>query len=451
MTIRLRRRTLIRIVSLITALVTVLAVAFILKYYESTVYKRFVRNNSERSLSELADYMNNVDTSLQKGKYATSPVQILGFAAEVSRQTAAAKSTLDQLPIEQKQLSRASSLLAQAGDYALYIAKQVINGGTPSKEELKRLDEIGNYISVFTAEILQMEQHLLNDTLSLETLIFRTEKGDQKNPEKASVSLADSLGKIEESVASYPELMYDGPFSDRLLKQEPVLIKDHKTISENDAKKIAARALGVKAEEILKDDASDNRIPEYSFKRGTVRISVTKQGGFIREIIDSRGVAKSKISVKEAVKKAGEYLTKLGYKNMEENYYVVNENVLTVNFAYVENSVTCYTDMIKVAVSLEDGRITGLEATGFVMSHHNRTFAVSITEANARTKVSPLLAIKSSRLALIPTDGKYERLCYEFKTTSDTGATILVYINAVTGAEEKILMLVESDKGYLTI
>ena len=165
MTIRLRRRTFIRIVAYTAALVLVLAVAFALKYYESSVYKRFVRNDSERSLSELADYMNNVDTSLQKGKYATSPVQILAFTAEVSRQTAAAKSVLDQLPIEQQKLS-ASSLLAQAGDYASISQRRLSTAKTPDEQELKTFDKIGEYISVFTAEILQMEQQLLNNTLS---------------------------------------------------------------------------------------------------------------------------------------------------------------------------------------------------------------------------------------------------------------------------------------------
>lgn len=451
MTIRLRRRTLIRIVAYTAALVLVLAVAFALKYYESSVYKRFVRNDSERSLSELADYMNNVDTSLQKGKYATSPVQILAFTAEVSRQTAAAKSVLDQLPIEQQKLSRASSLLAQAGDYALYIAKKIVNGETPDEQELKTFDKIGEYISVFTAEILQMEQQLLNNMLSLDRLVYDTDKSQQSSGENAAVSLADSLGKIEESVASYPELLYDGPFSDHLLKQEPRLTEGKQTISESDAKKIAADALGIQADELLKDDSTDETIPEYSFKRGTVRISVTKQGGYIREIMDSKAVDKSVISTKDALAKAKDFLKKIGYNSMEENYYVVNGNVLTANFAYVEDGVTCYTDMIKVSVSMKDGSVTGFEATGYIMSHRQRDFNVSLAESAARAKISPLLTVQSSRLALIPTDGKYEKLCYEIKTTSEDGNTILVYINAATGVEEKILMLVESDNGYLTI
>jgi spore germination protein len=47
--------------------------------------------------------------------------------------------------------------------------------------------------------------------------------------------------------------------------------------------------------------------------------------------------------------------------------------------------------------------------------------------------------------------GKYERLCYELKCVDDYGQRCLIYVNAETGIEEQILILIEGDDGVLTI
>ena len=47
---------------------------------------------------------------------------------------------------------------------------------------------------------------------------------------------------------------------------------------------------------------------------------------------------------------------------MEENYYVVSSNVLTVNFAYGRTASPVYR-YIKVSVSMKDSGVTGFEAT----------------------------------------------------------------------------------------
>ena len=59
----------------------------------------------------------------------------------------------------------------------------------------------------------------------------------------------------------------------------------------------------------------------------------------------------------------------------------------------------------------------------------------------------------SERLALIPTSGQNEVLTYEFQTRAgegDDAQKILVYVNASTGAEEQILLLLETPEGTMT-
>ena len=44
-----------------------------------------------------------------------------------------------------------------------------------------------------------------------------------------------------------------------------------------------------------------------------------------------------------------------------------------------------------------------------------------------------------------------EKLCYELECEDDTGGTVLVYVNAMTGAEEEILLVLLTDGGVLTV
>lgn len=67
--------------------------------------------------------------------------------------------------------------------------------------------------------------------------------------------------------------------------------------------------------------------------------------------------------------------------------------------------------------------------------------------------MSPSLTVLSERLALIPTSGQNEVLTYEFQTRAgegDDAQKILVYVNASTGAEEQILLLLETPEGTMT-
>ncbi len=65
--------------------------------------------------------------------------------------------------------------------------------------------------------------------------------------------------------------------------------------------------------------------------------------------------------------------------------------------------------------------------------------------------LEPGLQVLNDRLAVIPTEGKGERCCREFLCRTEAGGNCLVYLDAVTGEEAKVLLLVEDDDGTLTV
>jgi hypothetical protein len=86
------------------------------------------------------------------------------------------------------------------------------------------------------------------------------------------------------------------------------------------------------------------------------------------------------------------------------------------------------------------------------MNHHDRSLPTfGISQQQAAQQLSPLLQAESCRLALIPSAGRQERLCYEFLCRGSQERLVLVYLNAVTGAQEDLLLLQIGQNGTLTV
>ena len=261
---------------------------------------------------------------------------------------------------------------------------------------------------------------------------------------------------MESDFPELPSLIYDGPFSEHIAGRTPAMLEGREDVTQDEARLAAARFLDLKPELFTLVSAGSGRLPTYSFSAmvdgGELYVEVTRRGGLVVELLHSRPVESAALSREEAVAAAAAFLTSRGYPNMTESYFIDQCNVLTINFAAQQGEVLCYPDLVKVSVALDNGRVVGFESEGYLMNHTLRDlprFPVSLGKAQAA--LSPELDILSHRLALIPTGGEYEVLTHEFKCQSADGRHVLVYINAQTGQEEKILILLEDESGTLVI
>lgn len=135
---------------------------------------------------------------------------------------------------------------------------------------------------------------------------------------------------------------------------------------------------------------------------------------------------------------------------MKATYYLKEGGIVTINYAYVQDNVTIYPDLIKIKVALDNGEILGMETSGYLNNHTKRdipTPLISIEEA--KESLNKNLEITTEDLAIIPTEWKTEIFCYEFKGKIDD-TDFLVYINALTGKEENILVIIDTPNGVLT-
>ena len=135
---------------------------------------------------------------------------------------------------------------------------------------------------------------------------------------------------------------------------------------------------------------------------------------------------------------------------MRESYWRREGNTVLINFAPLQGDVLCYPDLVKVRVELEKGAVVGFDAEGYLLNHTFRSLPEPASRETAAARVAPGLEIRSDRLAVIPTEGKGERFCREFLCGTASGGQCLVYVDAVTGEETKVLLLLEDEDGTLT-
>ena len=182
-----------------------------------------------------------------------------------------------------------------------------------------------------------------------------------------------------------------------------------------------------------------------------MNISITEKGGHVLLMNYNRNVEAELISQEEADKKGKEFLESRGLNNMKETYYLKQDGIVTINYAYKQDEVTVYPDLIKLKVALDNGEILGIETTGFLNNHTIRDLSkIKISKEEAKKTLNKQLNIESEGLAYIPTEWRTEILCYEFKGNVE-GKEFLVYINAENGREEDILVIKDTPNGTLTM
>ena len=448
MSTRTHRRWWVRISSYVVVLVAVLGIYAVRNYNAAENYRFQVQSNYERSLSDLNDYVNNIQVSLNKGLYANTPPMVNEIATSLWRESAGAKSSMGQLPISEFQLENTYKFLSQVGEYALYLSKKTTNGEVLSEEEHQQMIQLAQLSTGLADHISKMRGQLddgMLDFQKTETVLMAGGKANDMN------YIGDGMTDTEESMVDYPTLVYDGPFADHLMNRNPKMIQGQPEITRDSARAIASKYLGVDVSEILDSNDEDGVMPSFGFTAGSTSISITKNGGLLCYFRNPRDVGEMVMSQEDAVRTATSYLEKNGFTNMKESYYMTANGECIVNFAFVQDDVILYPDLIKVGVALDTGEILSFESRGFLMNHTKRDLpSPKYTFENAKAVISPYLAIIDYRKALVPMPTGKEELCYEFHCKGSNGEEVLVYINTQTCQESQILLMLYTDGGVLT-
>jgi germination protein YpeB len=417
-----------------------LAVAIVFAAYQTTKaneYKNEISMDYQRVFTEMTQYVDDLQLSLEKSMFVNDPNQMIRLSGEIYRNASDAKANLALLPLETEPLEKLSEFLSQAGDYSYTLSMKMLEGEEVTEEEYETLKKLSAYAQ-------SVAKSLDND---LEKVFVGTLSIEEASRDKSLSQIESAMSEIEDSMHDYPTLIYDGPFSSHLTDKKSVLVSQTAEISEDEA---IAKAKSISGDLSFSISEEEGVLPMYYLSDDSVTIGITKNGGYLEFLLNDRFVGDEEIDMAQARLKATEFLTNNGYPDMKESYYEKSHSVAVINYAAEQEGYTLYPDLIKVKVALDTGEVIGVEARGYIMNHFTRNLPnIKISAEEAKKKVNPNVEIEGVSRALIPTDGGGEKFCWQIEGRIED-RRCLIYIDMETGAEEKLYLLIESESGTLT-
>ena len=445
----------VRIIIIVAILLLSLLVGFII--YQNEKYIQVSENDYNQSLYELINYVQNVETYLAKSVISTTPEHGAETLTNVWREANLAQAYLAELPVNTNELEKTEKFLNQVSDYSYSLSRKNIYNESLTQEELDNLNELYNYSVELENTLAQLSTDMESGRISWKQL---TQKTNNAFAQQVSNISLDSFSNLEENFHEYSGLIYDGAFSEHLTSKEKKGLTGEE-VSEEDAKKVVENFVGAEniKEISLNGESENTEILTYDFSvnlqdgrdDNKMSISISKKGGHIVYMTYNRDINAESMNEQEAVEKAKEFLVSREIENMKETYYIKEGGILTINFAYEQNGVIIYPDLIKIKIALDNGQIMGIETSGYLNSHYVRNIEnPKITLEEAKKTLNKKLEVESEKLAIIPTEYQTEILCYEFKGKVND-KNYIVYINAENGREEDILLIVDTGNGTLTM
>lgn len=437
----------IRVISFFVFLTVLFGVWAAVNCYKAQKYKLQLEVTKQRAMSELCENLDSMSIVLEKELYSSSPQMLESLSSKLSRNAACAKVSLSALTDETMITDEIYKFLSQAGDFSIFLAQKAQKDESLSAQDRQSVSRILEYSKTLAQSLGEIRDGYYDGSVDFEKGLSNLSLDGNED----FALFSDSVSDAQQSFGDYPTLIYDGPFADSVLEKEPQLTKGKDQITADEARKLAAKLLEKESSSLRRDDDEISKIELYCFSSGEKAVGITKRGGYLCYLTNPEFAGEATIGEKEAIKRAGKFLEENGFSSMQETYYSTADGVCTVNFAYRENGVVYYADLIKISVRLDTGKVCAADARGYIMNHSQRNLPkAEISLKEAKENLSENLIYLSGKKALIPLENGKEKLCYELHCKNEGGQEYLVYVDVQTGQEDNILLLLYADGGTLT-
>lgn len=440
-----------KIVIIVLLAITVFATGYY-AYSLREKYLNSITNNYNRAFSEAVNCINNVENFLAKTQITKTTECSAKTLTDVWNDANLAIIYLSEIPFDSEGATNTIKFLNQVSDYSYLLAQKNLRAEELNEQDFENLSKLYDYSKDLELVLNELSEEIYSGNISWEELQQNT-----STMLAQEVGNIDAFSSIDSTFDEYEGLIYDGAYSEHLNRNEKRGLEGTE-ITEEQAKEKIKDYIPQEIETITSKGFIENAdIQVYSFevkvkdKEEKFYIEITKIGGYVLQMNNARDVNEEKIEMEVADNIGKKYLSNIGFKNMHQTYYTKRENILTVNYAYKQEDVLIYPDLIKVKIALDDGEILGVETKGYLNCHYQRNLVEpKISIQDAKSNLNPKLKILSEGKAIIPTEEGKEIECYEFKGKVED-KDFLVYINIETGIEENILIILETEGGTLTI
>lgn len=416
-------------------------------------------NRYQQAFQELLNGVDRMEANLAKVAVAKAPSDQIPLLTEIWRDAGVAQMGIGQLPLPVGRMMRTSTFLAQAGDYAYSLVRQVSRGTMPDDRARQQLAQLAEGANELASELHGIFERAQARGPAGWMEVQRTAARGLSGPE--GNALGEGLQRVEVQFEDVPTLTYDGPFSDHMTEREPRGLSGDQ-IGEGEAERIARDFIPTTDRDRYRAEVTDRvqgKMPAYHVAvrppeggGATYTLDVARQGGAVIWMNSSRRVEDARMERDELRTRAEAFAR----ERVKDADLVAVDSVAAqgrVTFSLVPrvDGVLIYPDMVKVAVAGDNGEVLQYDAQSYLMNHTERKLEEpELSEDEARRRLPPDFEPEGEgRLALIPTDSLREILTYEYRGKVGD-QRFIIFLNADSGETEEILQVVQASEGEIT-
>lgn len=434
-----KKKRISRIITYTVALIVIagLSVALALAVDRQNQYRIDLENVYEKSYYDTMASVYNIETNMEKLSIAEGDTMQRKLLNNIWRECELAENNLAQLSTDSESIDQIIKFINQMGDYCHYLANK-LEDQDMSDEENQNLESLANLLRELKINLIEIQDELMSGGRILGRF------GQEVN------YFSEAFHKMNHTTIEYPQLLYDGPFSEARNERTPVAIEGLQNYTQEEGQELLQEYFPHDNIKIEYLGEVSGTIPAYLYELSdgdfSGSVELTQQGGKILLYNSYKSIRDPNLSEDECVQKAQEFISDIGYDNMQPVWVTNNHSTIYINFAYVQDDVTIYPDLIKIKVAADTGDIIGVEARNYIFNHKQRQ--LDIPEEVDYTPNSDASVVKET-LVLIPTEWYTEIMAMEYVVEKNE-KTYLIYVNVHTLQEEKILMVI-NDEGQMLI
>jgi spore germination protein len=375
--------------------------------------------------------------------------------AKIGRITSLAHSEVGQLPLSLMPFNDTQEFLSNIGDFTQRLSKQNFNDQPMTDDQYKNLEKLYKRSSDIEQQLRRVQAVASKN--NLRWMDVKTTLASGKEP--MDNAIIDGFRTMDQKVQGYDDIDW-GPENAQMAKDREGKLDDlkGKKISGQQAKQVARKFFGfgpnVNVNLSQPKKGSDYAVYNASMKNpktgSMIHMNISQIGGYPVWMIQDNGGGKPKISLYQAGQIAAKFLKKHGKANMKITQSEQYDDVGMFTFVKMKNNARIYPESIRMKVALNNGKVTGYDATDYIAFQKNRDFGKpKLTRQQALKNINKNVKVQTTDLAVTTNDLGDEVLCYEILGTIHND-TYRIFINANTGAEEKVKKLQNPQSIYKT-
>ncbi|MEC0372083.1 germination protein YpeB [Paenibacillus chibensis] len=410
-------------------------------------------NQYQRAFHDLSYYMDRLHSELGNtlAVSSTSNAMHRKGLINVWRLTSEAQNEINQLPLTMLPFNKTEDFLSRISNFSYQTSMRNLDKEPLTKDEIQNLKTLYKNSSDITKDLQTVQSKVIANRLRW----MDVESAMASEDKALDNTIIDGFKTVDKRVGAYPELNW-GPAVSSMYDKRSVKMLAGVPVSKEDIKRKAAKFAdaGPHASIQVTENGKGTDWESYTAtvksqnQPAVISMDFTKKGGLLISYHDSRKIGKKSVTIQQAKAKADQFLTKKGYKDMTAVTADQYGNMGNLTYVSKQDGVLVYPEKITVRVGLDNGEVTGFQASDYVYEHKEGKRNIpkpKMTMAEVRKKINPEFKETYSRTALIKDDSAKEVLCYELGGNIN-GSRYRMYIDANDGTERMVEELKASDQ-----